>query len=244
MRTFCISLVILMRTMAFGVDSLSCDQLEPWVDSSVWQLPQPKSIKEFLEKYKFPQKGSTVINKQWRDKGLYFYNHFYGMVVNNRYFAVVEKDINMEETNSKLPLEFNLVLCNKEQVKMLFSIHVSDSEQMALNNYPKRYLSISGNLNIQLLYAKHINFGIFCRYIQEQGFLEYIKDGYDVRIDGKSEWSLLQIGEQLYSLIIGETDYLPQNNEEIMMIQNLFRIKTEEKMRRIEKERATRNQIK
>ncbi len=244
MKTLCISLVILMRTLALGADALPYAELEPWVDSSVWQLPQPKSIEEFLEKYIFPQKGNTVVNKQWRDKGLYFYSHFYGMVVNNRYFTVVEKDINIEETNLELPMEINIVLCNKEQERLHFSIQVSDSEQMALNNYPKHYLSTSGNLNIQLLYAKHINFGIFCRYIQEKGFLEYIKDGYDVRINGRNKWDILQIGKQLYSLLIGETDYLPQNTEEFMVIQDLYRVRNEEKKRKIENERAARKLVK
>ena len=121
---------------------------------------------------------------------------------------------------------------------------MSDSEQMALNHYPKRYLSISGNLNIQLLYAKHIDFGIFCRYIQEQGFLEYIKDGYDVRIDGRKGWDILQIGKQLYSLLTGETDFLPQNTEEFMVIQDLYRVRKEEKKRKIENERAARKLVK
>ncbi len=74
MKTLCISLVILMRTLALGADALPYAELEPWVDSSVWQLPQPKSIEEFLEKYIFPQKGNTVVNKQWRDKGFYYIN--------------------------------------------------------------------------------------------------------------------------------------------------------------------------
>ena len=120
MRTLCISLVILMSKLIFGGELMPQAQLEPWVNSSVWQLPQPKSIEELLEKYKFPQKGNTAVNKQWRDKGLFFYSHFYGLVVNNRYFAVVEKDISIEETSSKLPLEINLVLCNKEQERLLF----------------------------------------------------------------------------------------------------------------------------
>ncbi len=164
-------------------------KMQPWVEYYVWEMPPVKSIDEFLKKYKVPKSGNKAKDKNYQQKLFNFAKNFKKLTVSNQDFIVTKnEDINSIKKNSSgHPAKYAFTLKNQEGDKISCIISAFESEQNALDYYPRKYWTASGNFNVLLVYAKHIEFGVFCRYIQQDRFIEYIKGSYTIELYGKTK---------------------------------------------------------
>lgn len=197
-------------------------ELQPWVDSHVWEMSLPKSIDEFLIKYKFPRTGNTAKDTQYQQKLIEFSQKMKGLKVGDQYFAVVFRDKLVQNEEPGGALTFRFCFMNRDGEKLYCTVIASESEQKALDYYPTTLLTSSGNPNVLLTYARHIDFGRFCRYLQQEGFIEYIKGIYDVKLYGNEVWDMQAIAVELDKTLTGQVAFLSEEQPELLKIRTLY----------------------
>ena len=212
-------------------------EMLPWVPGEVWEAPFME-MDEFLEKYGIPRKGSIEPDSEIFDKRKEFNPKFFGLLVDETKFAVVERHVGDRYHY------FYYTLRDLSERKLTLKIRAFKSEQESLNVYPGTYVGSTMHQNYFVVCAERIPWGTFCRRIMNPrgGFLDFVNGGLGVQVDlsDKKPVDLLPAGKEIDALFRGKSEFLPEDDPELVAIRKAYQNEQEKRAREWQEELARR----
>ena len=193
-------------------------ELMPWVPEEVWEVPFME-MDEFLHKYGIPRNGSESPDLEVFNRRREFNEKFFGLIVDNTKFAVIDRN---DRDRNLHYIYYTLRDLYGRQISL--RIRVFMTEQESLNVYPSVYQLLSMHRNYYIVYGERIPWGTFCRRFMNErgGLLDFVNGGLGVwmSIQASKAVDLLPAGKEIDALFRGKSEFLPENDPELVAIRN------------------------
>ncbi|MBQ8445424.1 MAG: hypothetical protein IJX22_03445 [Opitutales bacterium] len=229
-----------VKTQSVALKMISPAEVWPWVPQEVWEKPRPESEEEFFELYGIPKIGSKEVVSTAYDQARNFNRNFWGIVVDGEKFAVVSRRrMNMEDPPKNLI--FNLRSSAGRRLRCF--LKVAESEQESLDRYAERFWGDTTPRVFYIHCAERIPWGTFCRRIKVQGgFLDFVNGtlGCRLSIGGEIPVDLLPAGKEIDALFRGKSEFLPEDDPELVAIRKAYQDEQEKRAREWREELARR----